>query len=348
MASAAEPIAPPSTSLRIRLVFRAGDGTIDLHYPLDRIAHALADPDGTLWVDIEDPQGRDLATVEALFRDTFQFHPLAIEDALRECNVPKVDDWDRYLYVVFHAIDFDPDTDDLRLHELDAFLARNFLVTYRTGPMPIVDRVWGLCERDSENRLKRRPDHLLYHLLDLGVAEHLAAIEHLDTAIDDAQDEIFARPTPRTLQAILRIKRTVSRMHRVIAPQREVANRLARDMYPQIGERDRVYYRDVYDGLVRLHDLTESVRDLVSGALDTYLSVTSNRTNDIMKTLTIVTVLFLPLNFLVGFFGMNFFGENIHVDSWTSPHALWFYLGCAAMAGSVIGIWLWGHKRGWY
>jgi magnesium transporter len=348
MATVTEPTSPPAQSLRVRLMYRCGTGEIDLHYPADRIAEAVADPDGTLWVDIEDPGGRDVATVEAMFRDVFSFHPLAIEDALRDTNVPKIDDWDRYLYVVFHAIDFDPETDDLRLHELDSFLARNFLVTYRTETMPIVDRVWTLCERDCENRLKRRPDHVLYHLLDLGVAEHLAAIEHLDSAIDDAQDEIFGRPTPRTLQAILRIKSTVSRMHRVIAPQREVANRLARDMYPQIGDRDRVYYRDVYDSLVRLHDLTESVRDLVSGALETYLSVTSNRTNDIMKTLTIVTVLFLPLNFLVGFFGMNFFGENIHIDSLTSPHAVWFALGCVAMITSVVGIWWWGHARGWY
>jgi magnesium transporter len=340
--------APTSDTLRMRLIYRSGSGAIDLHYPESKIPEALADPDGTLWLDIEDLQGRNVAQVEALFRDVFQFHPLAIEDALSEANVPKVDDWERYLYVVFHAIDFDPDTDDLRLHELDVFLGRNFLVTYRTEPMPIVERVRTLCDRDADNKLKRRPDHVLYHLLDLGVAEHLAAIEHLDDAIDTANDEIFENPTSQTLHDILRIKRTVSQMHRVIAPQREVANRLARDMYRQIGERDRVYFRDVYDSLVRLHDLTESVRDLVSGALETYLSVTANRTNDIMKTLTIVTVLFLPLNFIVGFFGMNFFGDNIHLDDWGSPHAPIFALGCLSMLGSAVGIWFWGHKRGWY
>src|SRR5205823_144576 len=107
------------------------------------------------------------------------------------------------------------------------------------------------------------------------------------------------------------IKRSAMRLHRIIAPQREAFNRLARDLYSQIDAKDRVYFRDVYDHLVRLHDITEGLRDLIAGALDTYLSSTANRTNDVMKTLTIVSVLFLPLNYLVGFFGMNFFGDNI-------------------------------------
>ncbi len=116
--------------------------------------------------------------------------------------------------------------------------------------MSLVDRVQQFVERDSENRLRRRPDHILYHLLDLGVSDHLSAIEHLDEAVDELQDEVFDRPSPRTLQKIFQLKRAISQMHRVIAPQREVANRLARDLYPQVGERDRVYFRDVYDGLV--------------------------------------------------------------------------------------------------
>ncbi len=348
MATVTETAAPTKAGPSYRLIFRDGAGVIHLEFPLDRIKEALADEAGTLWVDIEDLGGRDAAKVDALFREVFAFHPLAIEDALRESNVPKVDDWDRYLYVVFHAIDFDPETDDLRLHELDAFLGRNFLVTYRTEPMPIVEKVRNLIQRDCENRLRRRPDHILYHLLDLGVSDHLSAIEHLDETIDGIEDQVFARAHTQLLHQILKVKRAVAKMSRVIAPQREVANRLARDLYPQIGERDRVYFRDVYDGLVRLHDITESVRDLVSGALEIYLSVTSNRTNDIMKALTIVTVLFLPLNFVVGFFGMNFFGANIELTEPFSTHTGLFLLGCGVMVAAALGLWWWGRRRGWY
>ncbi len=346
-----EPAAAQSdarTAPRMRAVYRDAAGTVHRDWPVERIGEALADLEGTLWLDIEDPQGQPGGPVEVLFRDVFGFHPLAIEDALKESNIPKIDDWDRYLYLVFHAIEFDSESHTLHLHELDLFLARNFLVSYHTEPMPIVEKVWKLVERDTVNRLRRRPDHLTYLLLDQGVTDHLIAIEHLDAAIDDAQDEVFDRATPQTLQKIFRIKRSVMRVHRIIGPQREVANKLARDSYPMVGERDRVYFRDLYDGLVRLHDISESVRDLVGGALETYLSVTSNRTNDIMKTLTIVSVLFLPLNFLVGFFGMNFFGDNIVLGPDHPGHIGLFVAGVVLMLGSASSFGVWAHRRGWF
>lgn len=335
------------SGLRIRCCYRDGAGSIHHDWPVQRIEESIADPEGTLWVDIEDRGGTRAGEVERLFREVFRFHPLAIEDALTDANVPKVDEWDTYLYIVFHAIDFSIASHEVRLHELDAFLARNYLVTYRTGPLALVDRVWKFVDRDAENRLRRRPDHLLYLLLDAGVSDHLAAIEHLDEAVEEAMDSALARPSPATLQTIFEIKRAVARVYRVIVPQREVANRLARDDYPQVGARDRVYFRDVYDGLVRLHDLTEAIRDLVAGAIDTYLSVSANRTNEIMKTLTIVTVLFLPLNFVVGFFGMNFFGDNILLDE--SPgHWLLFFLSCLILVAGPIGIWFLGRYRRWF
>ena len=301
----------PRPEPRIRAIFRDGSGGLHDDWPASQIPEALADRKGTLWVDIEDLEAGGNGGVEALLRDVFHFHPLAIEDALQESHVPKVDDWGEYLYLVFHSIDFDPDTDDLRLHELDIFLGRNYLVTYHTEPMPILEEHRRNIERDQAGRLRHGADHLLYHLLDLSVAEFMPAIEHLDEAIDDAQDEVFRRPTPRTLQAIFRVKRAANRLYRVLAPQREVLNRLARDEYDPIHPDHRIYFRDVYDHLVRTHDITESLRDLITGALDTYLSAISNRTNDIMKALTLVTVMFLPISFLTSFFGMNFFGETL-------------------------------------
>jgi magnesium transporter len=123
-------------------------------------------------------------------------------------------------------------------------------------------------------------------------------------------------------------------------------NRLARDAYGPIREEHRVYFRDVYDHLVRIHDLTESLRDLISGALDTYLSAISNRTNEIMKALTIVTVLFLPMSFLTGFFGMNFFGDNIALPYHVPRRAL-FWGSCLLMVASVAVQWYWARRRGW-
>jgi magnesium transporter len=330
---------------RVRVVARNSAGAVEFELPVERIAEAIADPETTVWVDVQAPDG-DQASVEALFRDVFHFHPLAIDDALTETHVPKLDDWGQYLYVVIHALDFDKATDEMRLHEVDIFLGPNYLVSYHSDPVTALDQLRKNLERDSE-RLKQGADHILYYVLDMIVADYLGVIEHLDELIDDAQDEVFDRPTPRTLQRIFWVKRAAMRIHRLIAPQREVLNRLARDPYAMIDEADRVYFRDVYDHLVRLHDITESLRDLIASALDTYLSAISNRTNEIMKVLTVVSIMFLPMTFLAGFFGMNFFGEPLMLKTHL-PEGLIFSFTCLVMVGTPVAMGLWMKYRGWF
>jgi magnesium transporter len=333
---------------RIEIVYRSSAGVVNLCWPVDRVAEAIADSEGTTWVDVQAPEtGSDLSSVEKLFLDVFHFHPLAIDDALKEAHIPKIDDWGGYLYSVFYSIDFDAATEHLKLCELDIFLGSNYLVTYHAAAMPMVSSLKRLLERDGGDRMRHGPDHLMYLILDNGVDHYLGIIERLDEAIDLAQEEVFHNPSPRTLQQIFRIKRSALKLHRVIGPQREVVNRLARDEYPQIDAADRVYFRDVYDHLVRLHDITETLRDLISGALDTYLSAISNRTNEVMKTLTIVTVLFLPMTFLAGFFGMNFFGESLSFHD-PLPKALLFWATCALMTATPVVIGAWAKWRGWF
>ena len=340
------PDAPPALP-RVRVAYREGSGTVHLDWPADRVAQAIADPEGTVWVDIEDIESANNASVEAMLRDVFQFHPLAIEDALKDTHIPKVDDWGKYLYVVVDTLDFDPDTDEIQLHELDLFLGTNFLVSYHNEATEVLERHRRHLEREPETRLKFGAAHLLYRLLDEVVAEFLPAIEHLDNEIDDAQDEVFGVPTPRTLRKIFHVKRNALRLHRVVIPMREVLNRLARDPYVQIHNDHRIYFRDVYDHLVRIHDIIESLRDLISGALDTYLSVVSNRTNDIMKALTIVNVMFLPLTFIAGFFGMNFFGDTLMFVAPHLPKAGLFWGACLVMIGTPVGMAIMARRRGW-
>lgn len=335
------------TATRIRIIHRDSAGQIHLDWPWGRVREALDDREGLLWMDIED-RGADLNEVEALFRDTFGFHPLAIEDALQQSNVPKLDDWGHYLYTVFHTIDLDRDSAELHIRELDVFLGPNYLVTYHGEPIEFLDDLRRVIERDAGGRLGYGADHLLYELLDLGVAAYLTTIERLDDLIDEAQDEVLDDPSPGTLRRILQVKQSAVRLHRVLIPEREVLNRLARDTHTLIDARDRVYFRDVYDALVRMHDISETLRDVIAGALDTYLSAISNRTNEVMKTLTIVTVLMLPLNFVVGFFGMNFFGENIHLETLRLPHMLLFVTICAGMLAAPWGIWIYARRRGWF
>ena len=345
-----EPLGPtarlPIGPLQIRSIYRDSHGEIHYDWPIEKIPEAMTDENGTLWVDILDSETKPDGEAERLLREVFQFHPLAIEDAIKETHVPKVDDWGTYLYIVFHSLDFDPATDHVRLHELDIFLGKNYVVTYHGEPLEFLEQDRKNIIRDPKNRLRNGPDHLLYRFLDMAVAAYLPAIEHLDEAIDAAQEEVFQSPTPRTLQAIFQIKRSALRLHRILGPEREVLNRLARDSYDPIEPEHRVYFRDVYDHIVRVHDVAETLRDLISGALDTYLSAISNRTNDIMRTLTFVTVMFLPMTFMTGFFGMNFFGESLSIQSPLPKRAI-FFATCCIMAIISLFQYIWARKRGW-
>lgn len=299
-------------------------------------------PKSLLWVDF---QGTPPEEDAPILLDVFNFHPLAVDDALQESHVPKLDDWGEYLYIVMHAVKFDMrEEDELTTQELDVFLGQNFIITHHDAPIAALDRVWNACQRD-ERIFKNGADHLLYRLVDEVVTSYLPVVEAMDDAIDRAEDQIFDRPTPRTLEHIFTLKRSVLRLRRIIGPQREVLNKLARDDFQVIDTRARVYFRDVYDHLVRLYDLAETIRDLVSGALDTYLSVINNRMNDIMKTLTIITTLFMPISFITGFFGMNFFQPVTDLHQWTGRLA--FIIVFLIILGTPAGMFVWIRRRGW-
>jgi len=326
----------------IRSLYFTTDGQIHADLSQDELAMALQDPQGLLWMDFEaTPAEMD----EKVLIDVFGFHPLAVDDALQETHVPKVDDWGKYLYIVLSAVAVEKNGDSLlNVLELDVFLGQNYMVTHHDQPIAAQQRVWDACQRDDRH-LRRGVDHLLYRLVDEVVAQYMPVVEEIDDEIDRIEDEIFNNPGPDVLSRIFSLKRAVLQMRRVLGPQREVLNRLARDDYEVIDARARVYFRDVYDHLVRLHDLTESLRDLIGGALDTYLSVINNRMNDIMKTLTVITTLFMPITFLSGFFGMNFFQPSYPLDIWTGLPAFLITLGIFIL--TPLFMFLWIRRRGW-
>jgi magnesium transporter len=326
----------------IRAMLRTPDGKLTTGLSAADFPGALRMRDAVLWVDFEStPAAED----EPILLNVFGFHPLAVDDALQESHVPKVDDWDQYLYVVLHAIAIGADRSELATLELDVFLGPNYIVTHHDAPIPAVGHVWESSQRD-ERYLSRGTDHVLYRIVDEMVAAYMPVVEKIDEAVETLEDEIFDRPTPRNLAELIQLKRSLLHLRRIIAPQREVLNKLARDDYPVIDAKDRVFFRDVYDHLVRLHDINESMRDLVAGALDTYLSVINNRMNDIMKTLTVITTLFMPLTFLTGFFGMNFFAPVAQpLQTWTALLPFWITLG--VMISAPVGMIFWLRRRGW-
>jgi magnesium transporter len=302
----------------------------------------LRDKRGLLWVDFtaEPPE-----TSQPIL-ESFNFHHLAIADALEQTHAPKIDDWGDYLYIVLNYMHLVKATEpwDTEIDELDIFLGRNYVITHHDNPVTSIDETWNVSQRDPRYS-QDGADHLLYKIIDAIVMNYMPIIEKIDDEIDWIEDQVFDRPSSQTLARLFTLKRVLLAMRRILLPQREVLNKMARDDYEVIDRKDRIFFRDIYDHLVRLHDVNESLRDLVGGALDTYLSVINNRMNEVMKTLTIITTLFMPLTFVTGFFGMNFFAANPPQESWTAPAI--FYSTLGLMLLTPIFMYFWMRRRTW-
>ncbi len=325
----------------IRILYFTSAGEIRTDVAVEALPELLRDTEGLLWLDLREESPEACTPI---MRDVFGFHPLAIDDALEESHVPKVDDWGKYLYLVLHAVSYNVEENNIDTLELDVFVGANYIVTHHDTPLKAVERVWNLCQRD-ERHLERGPAHLLYKLADEVAADYMPVVEDIDITIDEIEDQVFDNPAPSVLEQIFGLKRALLTLRRIIGPQREALNKLGRGDYAVIPAGYGVFFRDVYDHLVRLYDISESLRDLVGGALDTYLSVINNRMNEVMKTLTVITTMFMPISFLAGFFGMNFFQPTFRFDAWTSQGA--FIALMAVMLLLPVGMFLWMHKRAW-
>jgi magnesium transporter len=282
---------------------------------------------------------------EPVLIETFCFHPLAVDDALQETHIPKIDDWEQYLYIALRAISFQvKDGDMIETPELDVFLGHNYIVTHHDKPVPALERTWEHVQRDNRH-IKQGADHILYLIIDELAVEFMKVVEQLDDEIETIEDLIFDLPGPEILEKAFSLKRATIHLRRTLSPLREVLNKLARDQYDVIDTKDRIYFRDVYDHLVRLYDITETLRELVNGALETYLSVINNRMNDTVKTLTVITTMFMPISFVAGFFGMNFFEPVLSTSVWTGGSALVLTLLLMVAAPSLMYLYI--RKRGW-
>lgn len=309
---------------------------------LEEVIDALQQPDSLVWVDLD---GESVEESRRILTDIFKFHPLSVDDALVEEHIPKIDDWEKYLYMALAAVDPQKPLEGLdKSIELDVFLGGNFLVTYHIEEVQSINLVWKNALRD-ERRLLRGSNYLVYQIMDELANEYMAMIDQLDMRVEQIENTVVIKADRRLLADIFSIKRSLLNLRRIVSPQREVLNKLSRGDFEVVGLKERMYYRDVYDHLVRVQDITESLRDLVSGALDTYLSVVNNRLNDIMKTLTIITTLFMPLSFLTGFFGMNFFAPGDSLNQWTGNAA--FLAAMAIMILLPTGMFLWMRRRAW-
>lgn len=291
-----------------------------------------------IWVDLE----RQSKDADTLLADVLKLHPLTIEDIWAERSRPKIDDFDAYLYIIVHGIGA-AKHDKLQTVEIDMVVGPNWLVTH--DPAGLVSDDIG-TELDHSARVMVKGVAWLAHaLLDRAVDRYMPVIDQLDAEIETLEDDVLDKAgTARgkaVLHRILVFKRRLQELRRMGIHQREILLRLSRGELDEIPAEVLPFYRDVYDHFLRISDIAEGYRDLVTSALDAYLSVQSNRMNEIMKALTLMSTVMLPLTFIVGLYGMNF----KHM-----PELDWLY-GYPSVIGFMVlvvaGILLWFRHRGW-
>ena len=292
------PPTPPDP--RLVAVCRA-NGRFRRHVNPADISELLAQPGQLVWLDVQDPQESDAA----LLREEFGFHPLAIEDATRHHERPKVDQYEGYYLLVFYTLSYSADLGRLITQPMNLFIGANYLVSVHTGPTPVIEETIARWQRNEEG-ITWDAGALLYALLDTIVDDYFPVIDALAERVEAIEEQIFAHYDPSAMQAVFALKRDLLSVRRIVAPERDVLNVLIRREVPIFTPASVVYLQDVYDHLIRVTDSIDTYRDMLSSALDAFLSVQSNQLNQIVKVLTIASIILMANALVAGVYGMNF------------------------------------------
>ena len=259
-------------------------------------------PDSTamLWVDLAAPTPAETR----LLTDVFHFHELAVEDAVSEIHHPKIESYDGYLYLILHGIDLQQGAEGFATHDVDFFLAPHYLVTVHDGRSRSIAEQYNVCIRNA-NAMGEGAAALLHRIVDAMVDHYRPEVEKLEECVDKLETQVFEHPDINPIRDLIDIKKDIASLRRVTLPQRDAVLRLSRREFPQISEAVTWRMRDVYDHLVRLSEESIVLHDRVTGLVDAFLSSQSNRLNQVMKLMTVIATIFMPLTVLTGMFGMN-------------------------------------------
>ncbi len=291
--------------------------------PTQIIAHLLGG-EGALWADFQSPEPQEIA----LLTQVFKFHPLTIEDAVsRRYHHPKVDDLADHIFIITHEIDHDKFPHSLETEELALFLGRNYVVTVHWGASKSVDLVFEGCLRDGRS-LSHGADFLAHRILDTVVDNYLPAVDLLEDRVRSLELAVLREPRRDVTPNVLEVQKQAFALKRMLTPETEVVRRLSRREFSVIQARTALYFRDVFDHLMRLSDFVQSIDDRADATLRLYLAALSNRVNDVVKVLSIVAAIFLPLNLVASIWGMTF----VNLPLRDSPY------GFAAIMGIMLVI----------
>ncbi|HEY5346413.1 MAG TPA: magnesium/cobalt transporter CorA [Verrucomicrobiae bacterium] len=306
----------------------------------------LADTNLFLWVDLEKPAAFENKEV---LEQIFHFHPLSIEDCVQPSPSPKVEEYSPkeedkftpYLFMVIHAVDYSRKDGCFGTSELNFFLGKNFLVTYHDEPLASVSQV---VERavNGTMGIARAPDRVAHSLLDTLVDNYKPALDELGLEIAELEQQALQKPSKETLNKILQVKKEVVHLRQIIGPQREVLARFAQGEFKLVRPHLVPYFRDVYDALFHIGELAQSYTDSLTGILQVYLNMSSNQTGEVVKLLTLITVITTPLMMIGTWYGMNFEGmHELHTQ-----HG--YLIATSAMLVSTVATYLYFKRKNWF
>jgi len=257
----------------------------------------------TTWINIYGIH--DVTIIEKVGK-TFGIHPLVLEDILNTAHRPKTEDFEDYIYTVIKMIDTDPETDEIKMEQVSIVTMKNVVITFQEKHGDVFDPVRKRIKDRKPRIRKRGTDYLTYALLDAVVDGYFLTFERLSDRIENMESVLLEKPTKSALDEIYQLKRTILSLRRAIVPSREMINSLVHDESALIGPETTPFLRDVHDHIVQIIETTDHFRDILNGMIDAYNSIMGNKMNEVMKVLTIIATLFIPLTFLAGIYGMNF------------------------------------------
>ena len=307
-------------------------GELELQVPMERMRQALADPHALLWVDIEDPEDEE---IECLL-EVFELHPLTVEDCIMPSPRPKLEEFEQYLFVILQGLQRN-EKGRLAPVELDCCVGRNFLITVRSQPIKALEEAQARIEKKSPI-LKRGADFLFYSLADALIDSYFPILEEMECRVDELETRLLENSTKQILVDLFGIYNELMTLRRTLAPQRDILSRLNRGDLQFITSSNSIYFRDIYDHLLRMSDLVDGCREVTTMALEAHATMVSNRLNEIMKSMTAMATLSVPLILITGVYGMNF-GENPELG----PR--WLYHGLSAACLLAVPVMLYYFRK---
>jgi magnesium transporter len=310
---------------------------------IDSLKLVMFDKGLHVWIDLENSSDEE---ARPILEGVCNFHPLAIEDCIQPSDRPKVDEYDKYLFMVIHAVDFTRGDEAFRTTELNIFMGKDFLVTYHRDPLRSITATIDRVQKNSV-AVAKAPDRLAHTILDLLIENYRPVIEELSAEIEELERKVLSAKSKNIPSEVLKVKNEVQQLRQIIAPQREVIARFARGEFSLVRAHLVPYYRDLYDHLMRISDSVETFRDSLTNVLQVHLNLQQTQVNEVIKVLTVLATLAMPIFLITSFYGMNFphFPPQIPGDTDPTQEYIWVF----GLTGVTTGLLFWYIKRkGWF